>query len=300
MIDQVSPPTSPEFVTRTILDEIYKALGLRTNFPLRAIPDFFLRIPISRFSDICFGLNQRIGSEGFSKGAEWTLTRLIEQVSYHGLEKIPTRGPLLVAANHPGATDVVCITAGLARDDLKIIVSEVPFYRTLPEVSDHFIFITKDQHTRMASFRDSLRHLKNGGALLLFATGKIDPDPLVLPGAEKELETWSESINIFLQMMPDLPVALSITSGVVSRKYANHPITRLRDKPIDKRRLAEFLQTLMQMITGSKFNLKPYVTFSEPYSFRDMQEKYPGQEPVYAIISEAKKLLKFNIETYPY
>ena len=299
MDNQVPSPITAEAVTRTLLDEIYKALGLRTSFPLRAIPDFFLRIPIHRFSEICYGLDHRIASEGISRGAQWTLTQLVERVHYHGQETIPHQGPVLVVSNHPGASDSVCVTAGLSRDDLKIIASEVPFYRTLPEISAHFIYTTNDQHTRMTSFRNSLRHLRNGGALLLFATGKIDPDPLEMPGAESELDLWSESINIFLQMMPDLPVVLSITSGVVSRKFATHPIMRLRQRPIDKRRLAEFLQTLVQMITGSKFDLQPYVTFSQPYTLRDIHTIYPGQQPVHALIAEAKKLLKFNLETYP-
>jgi hypothetical protein len=297
--NQVSTPLSAEAVTRTLLDEIYKALGLSSNFLFRPITDLFLRIPINRFSKICFGLNQRIATEGIVKGAQWTLTQLVEQVHYHGLETVPHQGPLLIVSNHPGVTDSVCVTAGLERDDLKIIVSEVPFYRLLPEISDHFIYITKDTHTRMASFRNSLRHLKNGGALLLFATGKIDPDPHVMSGAESELEFWSESINIFLQMMPDLPVILSITSGVVSKKFAAHPIMRLRQRPIDKRRLAEFLQILIQMVSGSKFDLRPYVTFSQPYSQQGIQEIYPGQEPVDALVNEAKILLKFNIDTHP-
>lgn len=300
LADPSPPIISPEAVTRTILDEIYKALGLRTGFPLRAISDFFLRFPINRFSEICYGLNQRTASEGLSKAAEWTLTQLVEEAGFFGRESIPSQGPLLVVSNHPGATDSVCVAAGLARDDLKIIVSEVPFYRTLPEISDHFIYITKDKHTRMASFRNSIRHLKNGGALLLFATGKIDPDPRVLPGAEVELEMWSESINIFLQVMPDLPVILSITSGVVSKKFATHPITRLREKPIDKRRLAEFLQTLMQMITGSKYDIRPYVTFSEAYNLQEIPKILPDQEPVIALVNEAKSLLHFNLNTYPF
>jgi hypothetical protein len=297
--NQITSPTSAEAVTRTILDEIYKALGLKTNFPLRSIPDFFLRFPIHRFSEICFGLNERIASEGISKGAQWTHTQLVDEVHYHGQETIPQQGPLLVVSNHPGATDSVCVTAGLGRDDLKIIASEVPFYRMLPEISAHFIYTTKDQHARMASFRNSLRHLKNGGAILLFATGKIDPDPLVMPGAVAELEFWSESINVFLQMLPDLPVVLSITSGVVSKKYATHPIMRLRQKPIDKRRLAEFLQVLTQMVFGSKLNLHPYVTFSQPFNLQELQFTYPEKDPVKAIISEARELLAFNLTTYP-
>jgi hypothetical protein len=211
------------------------------------------------------------------------------------LDIIPHCGPLLVVSNHPGATDSVCITAGLGRDDLKIIVSEVPFYRTLPEISQHFIYATKDQHTRMASFRNSLRHLKNGGALLLFATGRIDPDPLVMPGAEEELEAWSESINFFFQMMPDLPVVISLTSGVVSKKFASHPITRLRDKTIDKRRLAEFLQILVQMVSGTKLRLRPFVTFSQPYVLDELMDSYPGQKPVQALINEAKTHLKIHL-----
>ncbi len=55
----------------------------------------------------------------------------------------------------------------------------------------------------MAAARSGIRHLQNGGALLLFGTGLIDPDPAVYPGAEKEIENWSPSIDLFLRHVPE-------------------------------------------------------------------------------------------------
>jgi hypothetical protein len=47
---------------------------------------------------------------------------------------------LLVAANHPGAADGLVIAAALRRDDLKVVISDVPFTRAVPYGRKYLIY----------------------------------------------------------------------------------------------------------------------------------------------------------------
>jgi hypothetical protein len=291
---EIDREVNPELVIQTILDEIYKAVGVSTDAWFRKLIDPILRLPVNRFAEICSGLNNRIGSEGLSAGAKSVLPFFVKDVRYSGRENIPSHGPLLVISNHPGGVDSVCITAGLERDDLKIIAYEVPFYHTLPNVSKHFIYATDHQSERMTTLRESIRHLQKGGSLLLFGTGVIDPDPTVEEGAEKDLENWSLSIPFIIRKVPGIQVILCIAGGVVAPQYVNHPITRLRQKPIDRRRLAEFLQILNQVVFRKTLNLRPSVYFSEVILPGKINPAGPDNAILAAFISSAKQMLEEN------
>jgi hypothetical protein len=279
---------SEEIVIQTILDEIYKSLGVSTTFFFRRFLDPFLKFPVKRFGHICYELNHKISEYGLSQAAKEILPHFVANVSFDKLETIPGSGPLLVISNHCGATDTVCITAGLRRDDLKILAYEVPFYNTLPEVKKHFIYTTDNQHDRMNALRDSIRHLKTGGALLLYGTGNIDPDPTVLEGAEIELEGWSQSIPLIIKNVPDITILLCITSGVVSPRFAKHPVIHLRKAKIDQRRLAEFFQMMYQMIFKTNLDLFPRVTFSSPLKVDELTLRHPGKDILMVLIEQAK------------
>jgi hypothetical protein len=285
-------PIRSEDVTQTILDEIYKALGASTQPWYRRFLDPLLSIPINRFAGICVGLDQRIHSDGFTSAAKWTLPFFIEQVFFTGERSIPPQGPLLVISNHPGGVDSVCITVGLNRDDLKIVAYEVPFYRTLPNVSDHFIYATDNKLERMRALRESIRHLQSGCALLLFASATIDPDPAVAEGAEKELEGWSPSIPIILRMVPNVQVVLCIAGGLIAPRYIDHPITKLRREPLDKRRLAEFLQILNQILFKKTFHLRPLIYFSKPIQPDQLRTNNSEESILSNVIDRARNMVR--------
>ena len=107
----------------------------------------------------------------------------------HGGDNVPKRGPLLVVSNHPGTYDAVAIAAHLSRDDVKIVSSDIPFIQTMRNANRHFLFTTRDTYKRMIVIKRAIRHLKSGGAILIFPSGHIDPEPAFMPDAMKELET---------------------------------------------------------------------------------------------------------------
>lgn len=287
---------SEEIVIKTILDEIYKSLGLSTTVWFRRLLDPILKIPVNRFGHICFELNSKIWEKGLSQASREILPYFVTNVSYDHSETVHQSGPLLVISNHCGATDTVCIIAGINRDDLRILAYEVPFYNTLPEVSKHFLYTTDDPGDRMQALRGAITHLNSGGAILLYATGQIDADPAVAQGAEQELDGWSRSIPIMINRVPDLSILLCITSGVVSPRFAHHPVVHLRKDTIDQRRLAEFFQIMVQMIFKTTLSLHPRVTFSTPFKQDDPDVQ--NQAGILAgIIEKAKVILQENLDS---
>jgi hypothetical protein len=124
----------------------------------------------------------------------------VGNVTTRGAENIPEAGPLLVVSNHVGAYDILVVPAQINRPDLKIISSDIHYLKSLPHACEHLIFLTDDPHDRMTATRAGIRHLQGGSALLLFGTGRIDPDPAFSAEAEKHLEKWSPSIDLFLRM----------------------------------------------------------------------------------------------------
>ncbi len=99
----------------------------------------------------------------------------------------------------------------------------------------------------MLILRKAIRHLQAGGTLNYFGSGHRDPDPVIYPGAEEAFSHWLDVFDVFFRYVKDLKVLPTIVSGVISPKWARHPITWLRRKQIDKQRLAEFGQVIYQL-----------------------------------------------------
>jgi len=135
--------------------------------------------------------------------------------------------------------------------------------------------------------RSGIRHLLDGGALLIYPSGTIDPDPSIMPGARAELVKWSRSLEIFLRRAPQTKVLVTIVSGVLAAECIRHPITWLRKQRKDRQRLAEMLQIIQQLVLDKKFNLQPRLTFGETISY----QQYPGKQLMPAIVETADHTL---------
>jgi hypothetical protein len=136
----------------------------------------------------------------------------------------------------------------------------------MPHIREHAIFAPDEDNMmgRMQVIRESIRHLKQGGALLIFPRGEIEADPEFMPDPDGEFNRWSRSLEIFLQRVPNLQVLVTITSGVISPAAMRHPITWFRKARPDKQRLAFIYQLARQILSGRQtFDLTPRVTFGE-------------------------------------
>jgi hypothetical protein len=284
-----------ETLKNTLLFELTKALGLtQTGLLGRAIRPLF-ESAARRFAEVGIGLDRVVAEQGVAAGARWVLPRFVKGHTARGLEHIPPEGPLVIAANHPAAYDSLVISAHVDRPDYKIIVGDIPFFEHLPHVSQHAIYAPgpSDTHGRMEVIRKAIRHLQDGGALLIFARGEIEADPDLMPGADAEFGLWSRSLEIFLKRAPRTHILVTIVSGVIARAAFRHPFTRLRKARPDRQRLAFMLQMVRQTLAGRElFGLTPRVSFGDLIGLPEGGD--PGQA-LQAITESARRLLQSHL-----
>jgi len=203
---------------------------------------------------------------------------------------------LLVASNHPGATDSVTIMACLPRADLRIVISDVPFTRALPAGRDHLIYASPETAGRVHATREMIRHLRAGGSLLIFPGTTLDPDPALLPGAAERLGVWSRSIALVLRRVPETRLVGTIASGVLSPRFLSHPLTRLAPPGWQRLKLAEVLQILNQLTSGRRYGLTPRVTFGEPVTLAELRQRNGAGDDMAAIVTYARGVLAAHLE----
>ena len=117
-----------------------------------------------------------LSKEGFAD----KLIQVLE-IDVNGAEqltlKIPAKGPLVIASNHPfGGIEGVILARviGKVRPDLKVLANQS--LKVFSELEDYFIFtnpLSPRDPKNAASLKACLRHVKQGGALLLFPAGRV-------------------------------------------------------------------------------------------------------------------------------
>lgn len=256
-------------LTETLIYELTKAFALPQTEGVKRWIRLVFGKAARAAAEVGLALDRAVAEGGLCGGARWLLPRFVKTHEARGVENIPASGPLVIASNHPANVDSVVISAHVPRPDYKIIIGDIPFFEHLPNLSKHAIFAPDSSNTfgRMQVVRESIRHLKAGGALLIFPLGGIEADPDFMPHADAEFKHWSRSLEIFLNHVPGLQILTAITSGVISPKAFRHPITWLRKQRPDRQRLAFLYQLARQMLAGKElFGLTPRVTFGEMVS----------------------------------
>ena len=295
------PYANADDLTRFIIDEIIIALKQSPHGMVRRLIGPLLKLPARRFATLMAEVDRRVAQNGIVNAAQWLLTQIVTGLDARGTENIPSDGPVLIASNHPGAYDIVALIASIGRDDLKIIASDVSFTRSLIATAPHLIYVNPDNlgaPDRMVAIRAGIRHLQAGGALLIYPSGIVDPDPDISPGLEKSIGTWSSSLEIFLRRAPHTRVVSAIVSCVLSRRDFNNPLVKIPKTAWEKRKLAEMIQVSRQMLANKPIALTPRLTFGEAIhgeNLRDARGQYlPG------IIAQARQtLIKHNLTPRP-
>jgi len=260
--------------TKKLADNLVFELNKSLGFKSGGLSHMFLRPlvwkPMFRFSEMAVTFDYLVVREGWQKASAWFISHFVDRVEALGVETLPAEGPLVVASNHPGAYDSLVISSFIPRDDLKIISSDIPFVKQFPDTSKHMIFTAADPHTRMKAARQALRHLREGGSLLVFARGTMDPDPAFMPNSEQEISNWTSSLGLFLRSVPQTQVAISLISGVLEPKYIKHPATIFRAGRVNKQRLSEFFQVMHQVLMPGNLMVSPYLSFTAPFTLTDL------------------------------
>lgn len=265
----ISNQTSLSQIQARITDEIFFAFGLNRTGILRSLFGWLFYWPTKRFAHIFAMADEIVKEGGLPAGSRFVLKKLAIEVFARGTETIPEKGPLIIIANHPGAHDALAIAACLPRSDLKILVAETNFYHSLRHAQKYLIFVPSEIERRMLSLRQAIHRLKEGDALLQFATGTIDGDPS-LENTEEWLPKWSPSLEIMLRQVPEAKIILVAASHVLLRRFFHHPIVRLYRHPVKRRRLAGFLQVIQQLLWPKSVKAQAKLSFSQPFLASDL------------------------------
>ena len=292
MTDQTALIT---FLRGTLMDEINSAFGLPKEGLIRRMMDPFYWLPADRFAQMGARFDQIVADFGFCEAARWILPQFVQDTFVIKGDQIPSEGPLLVASNHPGAADTLAISANLHRDDIKIIATGIPFVNNLPFTRQHVIFVTRNVQERMLAIRAAIRHLQEGGALLIFPSGGLDPDPAVLPGADEAIARWSPSLEIILRKVPQTNILITIVSGVLSKSILQNPLINLQKGFRERQKLAEFLQVIQQLVSHKNFDLIPKISFETLNTPIDPQSENSTWGILQDLIARAQQLLQYHI-----
>ncbi|RPI30168.1 MAG: hypothetical protein EHM70_14545 [Chloroflexota bacterium] len=261
-------------VSTAIYNEILGVMGLRGKRwalpPLRWV----FGPAVRKVSTLLAELDREIARCGWYAAMQAFSRNFVRGVKTSGAEYIPEKGPLIAVSNHPGAYDVIALSAAIPRDDLKIVSSDVAFIRCLPAVYEHFIPLARDTAGRSAVVRSALRHLNAGGALLIFPRGEVEPDPALWPESSPDFERWSPSIELMARKTLHLNILAALSSAMLSRKWFYHPIPGLWKKPEQRQKIAEIFQAAQSLLASTPSPVDPCIAFARPFGFseREIQE----------------------------
>jgi 1-acyl-sn-glycerol-3-phosphate acyltransferase len=271
-----------------IIDEIFYALGLSRGGVTRRLLGPLFRLPANRLGRIAARADSEAKCSGITGSARRILPDLSLRPIVRGAENIPLEGPLLVASNHPGAFDSVAILSCIPRKDVKVLISDVSFTRAFSFAGQYFIYTPMNNCGRMTALRASIGYLKNGGGLLIFAHGDVEPDPELSPGAGEALENWSRSIEIMLRQVPETWLLVTMASGALMPKFMRHPIVKIRKTAPRRQKLAEVLQISRQMVYPRGIRNNVHISFAKPVRGKDLAD----DEVMPAVKKIARRLLE--------
>jgi hypothetical protein len=263
--------------THLITQEIANALGLPREGRHMRLLGSLVGKTTGRLATLAVAFDADVETRGFRAAAERFAGPFIEGYDVSGVDKVPVSGPLIIAANHPGVSDALVITAALPREDSRLVISDVPLIRALPHGAEAFIPVSGHPDDHVRALRQMLQHLEKGGAVILFPGTYLTPDP-AQSWLEKDTKTvasfdnWSPSIVLALRRVSGCLIQPAIVSGVIAPRFARHPLTHLVAAPRgwERQRMAEMLQVMAQIRRLDRLGLRPRLSFGEPISAADL------------------------------
>lgn len=287
----ISNAEHQEILFDAVIDEIAYALGVKKGGIIRNLIAPLLRNPASKLASILADFYEGVITRSPSQGAIETLPKFNIEVECSGHPGMPMSGPHLLISNHPGGLDSVGILSCIPRDDIKVLVSDVYLMRKLDYLNRHAIYVDFKTVGGMNALREAITHLNQGGVLLLFARGEVEPDPACFSGAVQSIEKWSPSLEIMLRKSPATSVQILSVSGAILPQFAFHPLTKLRKRPETRQKLAEFMQAITSLYNPEKAKTILKIRFSEILS----PESIPRESIMPFIIEMAQAEMNAHI-----
>lgn len=287
-------PSQLETLTRINLDDLVSSFGWEKKPFLASLIRRAFAGPARKFAGQITDFDQAVGRTDLAEASRTIMQKMyVRDVRAHGLEHVPQDGPALFLSNHPGMADTISLFAAINRADLKIIALHRPFLESLVNTTKQLFFIDDDPAKRMNAVRQVSSHLKNGGSVLTFPAGEIEPDPLVYPGALDSLKGWTDSAGVFIRFARDTRIVPVLVSGVIWEKTARHWLTRLKRTREEREKLAAALQLLVVILRDARPNTV-HVRFARPVTLDEV-----GSTDAPAIHRVIIQRMRGLIETQP-
>jgi len=278
-----------ELLTQINLDDLVSSFGWQNRPALsRALRRFFLR-PAQTFAEFMQEFDSAIAERGLADAARLALKHYVRDVRVFGLDRVPDSA-FLALSNHPGMTDTLALFAALNCPQLKIIALDRPFLMALPNMSKQLFFVSDEYASRMKLVRQVSGHLRSGGAALTFPAGEIEPDPNIYPGAVESLQTWTDSVGVFIRLAPDTVILPVLVRNVIWDKTANLPLLKVKKDRFEREKLAAALQ-LLAMVMWNAIPVTVTVQIGNP-----IDPKKLGTTDTHIIHQAVLTEMKFLIE----
>ena len=234
-------------LTQINLDDLVSSFGWEDHPILAHILRGIFHKPARTFAKLMLEFDTAIVDYGLVHASRLTEKRFVQDVRVFGLDRVPDSA-FLALSNHPGMTDTLALFCALKNPNLKIIALDRPFLMALPNLSKQLFFVKEDAVSRMKLVRQVSGYLRSGGVALTFPAGEIEPDPNVYSGAVDSLQSWTDSVSVFIRMAPDTVILPVLVRNVIWNRIANHPLLNVKKSRFDREKLAASLQLLAMVM----------------------------------------------------
>lgn len=220
----------------------------------------FLRGPAARAAHTGTTYDALIDQHGsVQEASQWLANGWSRSLTVSGVEHVPKSGPLLLVCNHPGMGDAISVYATLPRTDVYTFVKVRTLLAALPNFLRYCIVL--DEERPMLSVRETVRLLRAGKTVLLFPRGEMEDDPRVnLVAAVDSLNDWSQSIQTFARMVPDLTILPVAVGGVISQSAHASWLCRV----YQNRDFRNYLAATLQLMFDRYRDVDVKVAFGAP------------------------------------
>ncbi|MEM1264360.1 MAG: GNAT family N-acyltransferase [Pseudomonadota bacterium] len=196
-------------------------------------------------------------------------------------EKLPASGPTIVVANHPhGGIEGMVMVHLLAalRPDLKIMANTA--LRVFAELEPYFIFVNPlvPRHPSNArGLRDCLKHLRDGGVLVMFPAGRTSfyqPDLECIADAE-----WNRSVATLARKANAKVLPIRFTGRNSERFYKLGAIWYRFRLLMLARELMKTVDRRVSVVVGHAFDTKKFTACSDTEFTEILQTQTAALQP---------------------
>lgn len=174
-------------------------------------------VPTAVFVLRLLRLDREILTDGIANAMGWILRRYYRGVSViRGT--VPSNGPVLLVGNHPGLGDLPALAVASKRRDLFAIAKKRALMRDMPGVLSRCVVIDETLSSRARAIRRIVEIAREGGSIVVYPAGSIEPDPALVGADHPILGDWPSFVDgIARRLLREglsVPVVPVYTEGV--------------------------------------------------------------------------------------